>query len=76
MDKLKLAQQEEVDKLKLHIESKSSQSSTEMQMVLAQIEEKNFEIDMLTNEIADHKHHISELKKEIEFQSIENQNQK
>jgi hypothetical protein len=53
---------EEVDKLKLHIESKSSQSSTEMQMVLAQIEEKNFEIDMLTNEIADHKHHISELK--------------
>jgi hypothetical protein len=29
---------------------------------LAQIEEKNFEIDMLTNEIADHKHHISELK--------------
>lgn len=47
-----------------------------MQMVMAQIEEKNFEIDTLTNEIADHKQHISELKQEIEFQSIENQNQK
>jgi hypothetical protein len=47
-----------------------------MQMLMAQVDEKNFEIDTLANEITDHKQHISDLRQENEFQSIENQNQK
>ena len=51
----------ELQSLTSQIESASSQTMSEVQSYRAQVDEKNFEIDTLTNEINDQKERLSNL---------------
>ena len=48
----------------------------EIQSLKAQVDEKNFEIDTLANEINDQKERVTNSLQELEFSTVENQNLK